>query len=199
MDNSRKGIALRKKQGATVSFKSERYTQIQRFAVDLSHPAVCPFPCQLPLWLQWTSRAALQDERAGMGGGTSPTGFGALPVTVPVRLLQAPDSSLPYSQHSEITLWFPCSSQQSMLLHSRELPRSMQKADLQRAHGSSSSHKGFIYGRGIQFLRSPWRFTQIIYRLDNVGLRTSQVQWAQTLGRLENWHLWSKICMLFSS
>lgn len=113
------------------------------------------------------------------------------------RLLQAPLSSLPYSPHWMITLSFPCSSQQSMLLHTRELLRSMGSAENSAARGCSC--KELIYGRGILFLRSPWRLTQSIYHQDNVGLRITQVQWAQALGRLEHWYPRSQICLLFSS
>lgn len=92
MDNSKKGIALRENQGATVSFNSERYTQIQRFAMDLVTQQCVPFHVNF-LSGQQTSRAALQEEIAGMGGGTSPTSFGALPVTVLVRLRDRKGSS----------------------------------------------------------------------------------------------------------
>lgn len=72
------------------------------------------------------------------------------------------------------------------------LLRSMGSAELQRAHGSPArgcSGRGFIYGRGIQLLRWPWRPTQSIYPLDNGGPWTTQAQQAQVPGRLGNWFL----------
>lgn len=164
-----------------------------------SHPAACLFPCQLPLWLLWTSRTALQEERAGVGGGTSHTGFGALPVTVPVRLRHRKGSSrlLLTVSHIHSTECYPVISMFIPTIHATTQQRGPwgQLTFREPMAARGCSHKGFIYGRGIQFLRSPWRLTQ----LDNTGLRTTQVQWAQALGRLENWYLWSKIHMLFSS